>query len=729
MAFNPERLSLLVQPIGDGGIRFFGYQTDDAEATVTAASYATNASDYGLRAYDLIVVTPLSGAEDTYILAVDTIDADGHATLASPGPIGDLLAANNLSDIPDPATALANLGGMAKATYDPGNVAGDAFAMDNMVEGTDTKILTAAERAAIAALGTAANADLLDDDTFAGATAANVPSAESTKAYVDLRAPAITANTMLVDNAAGTLREAKAFADVRLSLTVPPYVADRTALKALDETKDVRAYLGETGRAGFFKAVLTSSLSAAEQAAATADTAEGIYVTSGSYTWVREEFTGENFNVGWFHDWSTADIETACDVAVAVMEALETRTIANINTFSARVLRLPAGDWTKSGNTTIRQGGVHLTSDGDTNLLCTGTGAAFTFQHANYLDGQGLSHIQVTGIHFVRATAVDGSDYYLRFYICRHVVVTRNKFENGTIHVQFDAAFEPVFVYNNIFWHGDTAKTNAYSLRIRVLEVNNGTSGALVDADDGKDYFHNSQVWVYANEMRSLVGDVQSHIYVEDIDGFQCFQNHIFNGEVQVQFQPVIHGTGRITNCKVEHNFFDGGSDTTRNLYVGALSGTSVLVARLFLRSNKFNQASTLNVESDLVLDEFHVLDNEFDICTGTGMLRTEGGVAVCRIHGNFFRLSASASPSTNCIDIFMTSKNQFRILTIKANLFGEDESGATYPARAILLTGNSTNACNIYIDDNEYDAGFAALTTDNSGANVTVTTGTNVSY
>ncbi len=41
-------------------------------------------------------------------------------------------------------------GDMTKAVYDPNTVEGDAFAMDNMAEGADTKILTAAERSAIA---------------------------------------------------------------------------------------------------------------------------------------------------------------------------------------------------------------------------------------------------------------------------------------------------------------------------------------------------------------------------------------------------------------------------------------------------------------------------------------------------------------------------------------------------------------------------------------------------
>ncbi len=46
--------------------------------------------------------------------------------------------------------ALGGGGDMLASTYDPGSVAGDAFDMDNMVEGTNL-ILTAAERAAITA--------------------------------------------------------------------------------------------------------------------------------------------------------------------------------------------------------------------------------------------------------------------------------------------------------------------------------------------------------------------------------------------------------------------------------------------------------------------------------------------------------------------------------------------------------------------------------------------------
>ena len=50
-------------------------------------------------------------------------------------------------------------GDMAAATYDPNSVADDAFAMDNMVEGTTTKILTATERTKLAGIETGATAD------------------------------------------------------------------------------------------------------------------------------------------------------------------------------------------------------------------------------------------------------------------------------------------------------------------------------------------------------------------------------------------------------------------------------------------------------------------------------------------------------------------------------------------------------------------------------------------
>ena len=48
-------------------------------------------------------------------------------------------------------TNIAGSGDMSASVYDPNTVAADAFAMDNMAEGSTTKILTATERSEIAA--------------------------------------------------------------------------------------------------------------------------------------------------------------------------------------------------------------------------------------------------------------------------------------------------------------------------------------------------------------------------------------------------------------------------------------------------------------------------------------------------------------------------------------------------------------------------------------------------
>ncbi|ASP79336.1 hypothetical protein [Sinorhizobium meliloti] len=76
-------------------------------------------------------------------------------------------------------------------------------------------------------------------------------------------------------------------ADVRDFLDTPPYVATRTAMKALNTTKDTVAYLTEAGRQGIFR--WTSGDFSTQIAA---DTAEGIYIKADAIAatagaWVR----------------------------------------------------------------------------------------------------------------------------------------------------------------------------------------------------------------------------------------------------------------------------------------------------------------------------------------------------------------------------------------------------------------------------------------------------------
>lgn len=79
MAFDPERLSVIVQPIGGGGIRFFSYESDDSFSTLTGTGYFSRIDQRGARAHDLIFVIPRT-AGSPYLLVVDSLDADGNGT-------------------------------------------------------------------------------------------------------------------------------------------------------------------------------------------------------------------------------------------------------------------------------------------------------------------------------------------------------------------------------------------------------------------------------------------------------------------------------------------------------------------------------------------------------------------------------------------------------------------------------------------------------------------------
>jgi hypothetical protein len=85
-----------------------------------------------------------------------------------PVEVGDLLTANvdNPTTLADWTISQANLDEqlyMSRAQYDPNAVEGDVFDMDNMVEGSDTKIMTGAERTK---LGHIAVTQAVDLDTI-----------------------------------------------------------------------------------------------------------------------------------------------------------------------------------------------------------------------------------------------------------------------------------------------------------------------------------------------------------------------------------------------------------------------------------------------------------------------------------------------------------------------------------------------------------------------------------
>lgn len=126
-----------------------------------------------------------------------------------------------------------------------------------------------------------------DVSSAADRAAAEAAAAAAAASASSINLPSPVANTFLQRNASNTAYVALPVPDTRLALAAPVYVADRTALKALDTTKDNVASLKESGREGVFKwtAGDFSTLIAA-------DTREGVYVkanaiASTSGAWVR----------------------------------------------------------------------------------------------------------------------------------------------------------------------------------------------------------------------------------------------------------------------------------------------------------------------------------------------------------------------------------------------------------------------------------------------------------
>ncbi|TIN82193.1 hypothetical protein [Mesorhizobium sp.] len=132
---------------------------------------------------------------------------------------------------------------------------------------------------------------------YAASASASAIAAAASAASIAL--PAIVANTFLQAKPDGTGYLTKTPTEVRNALAAAAFVADRTAVKALDPTKDKAATTyGEGGRNGTWIAYLTSSLTATEQAAAAADASEAIYLVDGAYTWIRH-YNGKAKDTWW----------------------------------------------------------------------------------------------------------------------------------------------------------------------------------------------------------------------------------------------------------------------------------------------------------------------------------------------------------------------------------------------------------------------------------------------
>lgn len=105
--------------------------------------------------------TQVAATVSDFSAAADArITASAQATATWEAGVGTTESAVSPAKVAAAIAALASGGGdMFIATYDPTAVSGDAFAMDNMVEGVATKILTGTERTKLAGIETGATAD------------------------------------------------------------------------------------------------------------------------------------------------------------------------------------------------------------------------------------------------------------------------------------------------------------------------------------------------------------------------------------------------------------------------------------------------------------------------------------------------------------------------------------------------------------------------------------------
>lgn len=127
----------------------------------TGATGAAGAT--GPNGIDGIAATLAVGAVTTGAAGTDVIVTNVGTTIAA---VFDITIPRGDTGATGPSGP--GSGDMVAATYDPTTVGGDAFAMDNMAEGATNKILTVAERAAIAGLGALAPKSAVNDADWSG---------------------------------------------------------------------------------------------------------------------------------------------------------------------------------------------------------------------------------------------------------------------------------------------------------------------------------------------------------------------------------------------------------------------------------------------------------------------------------------------------------------------------------------------------------------------------------
>lgn len=161
----------------------------NGSVTIESLSAEVASQFQGASAYTLAVANGFEGTESEWLESLEGTDGDpGTPGAAATVTIGTVttISANQPATVENVGTSAAAIlnfsipqgqagadgdgsGDMVKVTYDPTNKNADAFSMDNMVEGTSTKILTATERMKLTGIASGATANSADATLLARA--------------------------------------------------------------------------------------------------------------------------------------------------------------------------------------------------------------------------------------------------------------------------------------------------------------------------------------------------------------------------------------------------------------------------------------------------------------------------------------------------------------------------------------------------------------------------------
>jgi hypothetical protein len=282
--------------------------------------------------------------------------------------------------------------------------------------------------------------------------------------------------------------------DVRNSIDAAPYVATRTALKALDTTKDTTVFLTEAGREGIF---MWKSGNYSSQV--TADTQEGVYVkatavasTSGAwvriYTRLSVEFFGASTSAT--ATANTTAIQAAVNFAQSYTGYLYFPALYSINgtiSVSNNIVLEGVSAFT-SGITTTTGAAISLVpSTGISNnntwygirylsIISTDVGSHYGIEYAS-TGSEYLSNWELVGCYLSGTSggaSFDSTGSTVGIFSC---TMRRNWFNNGLVIK--DGGDSITFVENTVNGNGIGLLVNALKTGARQLVIRNNNFSAL----------------------------------------------------------------------------------------------------------------------------------------------------------------------------------------------------------------------------------------------------------